>query len=161
MGSPESSGYPHARIIDEFLELPHIRKLVPPSMHLRRACMCNPRLAVSSARHPFSDRVAAVGDMVTSRLYKDGILSAHHTSAALAETLLMPGVDRRSLQDGYTPVIQRFRRDNRFAAVVFLLHRLVFGSSVLSRVLYQAVITERKRAVALPRKNPLENRQRR
>jgi hypothetical protein len=135
----------NVRIINEFLQLPQIRKLVPPNMQLRMSCICNPRLVVGAARHPFADRVAAVGDMVTARLYKDGILSAHHTASALAETLLKRGVDRRSLQEGYAPVIQRFRRDNRFAAVVFLLHRLVFGSSVLSRVLYQAVITERKR----------------
>jgi hypothetical protein len=141
----------NVNIINEFLKLPQIRKLVPPSMELRRACVCNPRLVVGSAKHPLADRVAAVGDMVTSRLYKDGILSAHHTASALAETLLLRGVDRRSLRDGYAPVIQRFRRDNRFAALVFLLHRLVFSSSVLSRVLYQAVITERKR-MAGPRR---------
>lgn len=141
----------NVNIINEFLKLPHIRKLVPPSMELRRACVCNPRLVVGSAKHPLADRVAAVGDMVTSRLYKDGILSAYHTASALAETLLVRGVDRRSLQEGYAPVIQRFRRDNRFAALVFLLHRLVFGSSVLSRILYQAVITERKR-MAGPRR---------
>ena len=138
----------NVRTINEFLQLPHIRKLVPPSMRLRIACACNPRMVVGSARHPFTDRVAATGDMVTSRLYKDGILSAHHTASALAETLLVRGLDLRSLQEGYAPVIRGFRRDSRFAALVFLLHRLVFGSSVLSRVLYQAVITERKRIAA-------------
>jgi hypothetical protein len=42
------------------------------------------------------------------------------------------------------PTIQQLHRDNRYARLVFLLHRLVFSSSVLSRILYQAVITERK-----------------
>ncbi len=138
----------NVRIINEFLHLPHIRKLVPPSMQLRRACVCNPQLVVGSASSPFADRVAAVGDMVTSRLYKDGILSAHYTAKALAETLLVRGMDRHSLVKGYAPAIQSFRRDNRFAALVFLLHRIVFSSSVLSRILYQAVITERKRSAA-------------
>jgi flavin-dependent dehydrogenase len=136
------------RIIDEFLQLPHIRQLLLPGTRLRTACACNPRLVVGSARQPFADRVAAIGDMATSRLYKDGILSAHHTASALAETLLERGVDRRSLQEGYAPTIHRFRRDNRFAALVFFLHRVVFSSSVLSRVLYQAVITERKTRMA-------------
>lgn len=136
------------RIIDEFLQLPHIRQLLLPGTRLRTACVCNPRLVVGSARQPFADRVAAIGDMATSRLYKDGILSAHHTACALAETLLERGVDRRSLQERYAPTIHRFRRDNRFAALVFFLHRVVFSSSVLSRVLYQAVITERKTRMA-------------
>jgi hypothetical protein len=138
----------NVKIIREFLQLPHIRKLVPPSMQLRMACVCNPRLVIGSARHAFADRVAAIGDMATSRLYKDGILSAHDTARALADTLLVRGVDRGSLQEGYEPIIRAFRRDNRFAALVFLLHRLVFGSSILSRVLYQAVITERKRTAS-------------
>ncbi|MFI5166003.1 MAG: NAD(P)/FAD-dependent oxidoreductase [Thermoanaerobaculales bacterium] len=136
------------RIIDEFLQLPHVRQLLLPGTRLRTACVCNPRLVIGSARQPFADRVAAIGDMATSRLYKDGILSAHHTASALAETLLDRGVDRRSLQEGYAPTISRFRRDNRFAALVFFLHRVVFSSSVLSRVLYQAVLTERKTSLA-------------
>ncbi len=142
----------NTRIINEFLQLPHVRKLLLPGMRLRTACVCNPRLVVGSAKHPFAERVAAVGDMATSRLYKDGILSAYHTGSALAETLLVRGVDRRSLQAGYTPTIRRFRRDNQFAALVFLLHRFVFSSSVLSRILYQAVITERKRTTAARRR---------
>jgi flavin-dependent dehydrogenase len=136
------------RIIHEFLELPHIRHLLLPGTQLRTACVCNPRLVVGSARQPFADRVAAIGDMATSRLYKDGILSAYYTASALAETLLGRGVDQHSLQEGYAPTIRSFRRDNRFAALVFFLHRVVFSSSVLSRVLYQAVITERKTSVA-------------
>jgi flavin-dependent dehydrogenase len=140
------------RIIDEFLQLPQIRQLLLPGTRLRTACVCNPNLVVSSARQPFADRVAAIGDMATSRLYKDGILSAHHTGSALAETLLGRGVDRQSLQTGYAPTIRSFRRDNRFAAVVFFLHRIVFSSSVLSRVLYQAIITERKAKVAEQRR---------
>lgn len=136
------------RIIHEFLELPHIRHLLLPGTQLRTACVCNPRLVVGSARQPFGDRVAAIGDMATARLYKDGILSAHYTASALAETLLDRGVDRRSLEEGYAPTIRNFRRDNRFAALVFFLHRVVFSSSVLSRILYQAVITERKTSVA-------------
>jgi len=132
------------RIIHEFLQLPHVRKLLLPGTRLRTACVCSPRLVVGSAKRPFASRVAGVGDMVTSRLYKDGIWSAHRTAHALAETLLDRGVDQRSLEEGYAPVIREFGRDNRFAALVFLLHRFVFSSAVLSRVIYQAVITERK-----------------
>jgi hypothetical protein len=81
---------------------------------------------------------------VTTRLYKDGILSAHQTACALAETTVHGGVDAGSLREGYGPTLKRFARNNRFAALVFLLHRFFFSSSVLSRVLYQAVISERK-----------------
>jgi len=131
-------------IIRRFLELPHIRKLIPSQARQRPACVCIPHMVVGSARRPFGDRIAAIGDLVTSRRNKDGILSAHLTGKALAETVLNGGIDSRSLRQGYGPTLQRFRKDNRFAAVVFFLHRVFFSSSSLSRILYQAVITERK-----------------
>ncbi|MGD0090537.1 MAG: hypothetical protein ABSE73_11510, partial [Planctomycetota bacterium] len=130
-------------IIKRFLELPHISTLLARTQ-FRLACICNPHLVIGPAGHPFAERTAAVGDMVASRLYKDGLRSAHDTARALAEALLTCGADVQSLRETYTPLTRQFRRDNRFAALVFHLHRLVFGSSVLSRILYQAVITERK-----------------
>lgn len=139
------------RIMRQFLELPHIRKLVPPRTQLRLACTCSPNMVVSTARYAVGHRVAVVGDMVTTRLYKDGLLSAQQTGAALAAAVLERGVDEASLRCGYGPVVERFRRDNRYAGAVFLIHRLVFSSSVLSRFLYQAVITERKSTPAAQR----------
>jgi flavin-dependent dehydrogenase len=132
------------RIIKEFLELPHISKLMAAHTPSRLACLCNPRLVVGPAHGLFGERVAAVGDMAVSRLYKDGIRSAYQTAQALAEAIHTWGLDVRSLREAYEPVIHQLDRDNRFAARVFHLHRIIFSSSVLSRVLYQAVITERK-----------------
>lgn len=131
-------------LIRDFLALPHVRKLIPPGVRLAPVCGCHPNLVVGSANWPFANRVAAVGDMVTTRLYKDGILSACQTADALAATVLERGIDRASLKAGYRPVLRRFRRNNRVAALVFLIHRIFFSSSMLSRVLYQAAITERK-----------------
>jgi flavin-dependent dehydrogenase len=139
-------------IMNQFLELPQIRKLVPPRTQLRLACACSPSMVVGSARNPFGHRVAVIGDMVTARLYKDGLLSAQQTAQALAEAVLEGGVDEGSLRRHYGPVVRQFCRDNRYAAMVFLLHRVVFSSSVLSRLLYQAVLTERKNTPA-PQRN--------
>ncbi|MEK7684119.1 MAG: hypothetical protein AAB466_01710 [Verrucomicrobiota bacterium] len=130
--------------IKQFLELPHVRKLISPAVRFQTVCVCNPNMVIGSARSPCADRIAAVGDVVTARLYKDGILSAEQTARALADTVLTLGIDSRSLRQGYGPTLQRFQRDNRFASIVFVLHRIFFSSSVLSRVLYQAAITERK-----------------
>jgi flavin-dependent dehydrogenase len=132
------------RVAEQFLKLPHIQKLVSPGTRFSPVCLCRPNMVIGSAEHPFGNRVAAVGDIVTARLYKDGILSAQQMARKLAETALTRGIDTRSLEEGYGPVLKKFRRDNRLASFVFLLHRVFFSSSVLSRVLYQAVITERK-----------------
>lgn len=139
-----TGGSQHTEIVNRFLDLPQLRKLLSPGTRLHSVCTCCPNMVVGSARNPFADRVASVGDLVTTRLYKDGILSAQRTAQALAEAVLTLGIDKRSLDEGYGPTLRHFRRDNRFASVVFMLHRIFFSSSVLSRVIYQAVITERK-----------------
>lgn len=135
----------HLEIISRYLELPHIRKLLPSEARLRTVCVCSPNMTVGAARSPYADRVAVIGDLAVSRLYKDGIFSAYLTASGLANSILNGGIDRLSLRKSYWPVIHNLRRDNRFGAFVFVLNRVAFGRPVLSRVLYQAVISERKK----------------
>lgn len=132
------------RVKEKFLELPHIKKILPKNAKLKAVCACNPNMTVTAAMNPFSDRVAIIGDAVASRLYKDGIYSAYITAKTLADTMLEVGIDKASLKKGYEPVIRKFSRDNWFGRFVFMLNRLVFSSPSLSRILYQAISTERK-----------------
>ncbi len=131
-------------IAKKFLELPHIKRIFPANVKLGPVCICNPNMVVGTAENFYGDRIAGIGDIVTSRLYKDGILSAHITSSALADAILSEGVDKDSLRRAYFPVIEKMRIDNLFGEIVFKLNRLVFSSPRLSRIVYQAVFTERK-----------------
>jgi len=131
-------------IVEQFVELPHIRLLVPPKAKLRAGCCCHPNMTVGAAKNFFADRAALTGDMAVSRLYKDGLYSAYVTASALADCILDTGIDHASLATSYAPVVERFDRDNRYGRAIFLLSRRVFGSPALSRVLYQALLTERK-----------------
>ena len=140
----EAKGSDNARIVKQFLQLPHIRRLLPAGLNLDPVCMCNPNMTVGAAKHPFGHRIAVIGDMVVSRLYKDGILSSYLTASGLADCILYTGVDEHSLKKSYWPVIKRFRRDVRFGRLVFLLNRITFSSPTFSRLFYQAMITERK-----------------
>ncbi len=133
-------------IMQQFVELPHIRRLLPPGIRLRPGCSCHPNMAVGAAEHPFGNRMALAGDMAVSRLYKDGLYSAWTTSAALADCILDTGIDRKSLSRRYGRVVQAFDRDNRYGRVIFALSRMVFSRPALSRVLYQAILTERRTA---------------
>ncbi|MEJ2722927.1 MAG: hypothetical protein P8181_17580, partial [bacterium] len=131
-------------IVREFMKLPHIKTLLPRNARLRPICVCNPNMTVGAARKAFAHRVALAGDAVVSRLYKDGILSAYQTSSELADCVIDVGLDRKSLETGYWPLIRKFRRDCWFGRHVFFLNRIGFSNPVLSRILYQAVLTERK-----------------
>jgi flavin-dependent dehydrogenase len=141
----EAAPSDNMRIAKEFLELPHIKRILPREISGVPLCACTPNMTVGVARRPYGDRIAAIGDMAVSRLYKDGILSAHLTAAALADCILDVGIDKESLKRSYWPTVRQFARDNTFGRVVFLLNRLTFTSPILSRVVYQAMITERKR----------------
>jgi flavin-dependent dehydrogenase len=131
-------------IMQRFVELPHIRRLLPPGTRLRPGCSCHPSMTVGAARRPFGSRIALSGDLAVSRLYKDGLYSAWTTSAALADCILHQGVDRESLRRRYAPVVRAFDRDNRYGRVLFRLSRTVFSHPALSRVVYQAILTERR-----------------
>jgi hypothetical protein len=101
-------------------------------------------MVVGAAQHPLADRIALVGDMAVSRLYKDGLYSAYVTASTLAECILTKGVDRGSLVRHYLPAVRDFDVDNRSGRAVFLLSRVVFSHAVLSRIVYQALVTEKK-----------------
>jgi hypothetical protein len=131
-------------IIREFLAIPRIRKALPPELEPAVCCVCNPMLVVGSAIQPFGDRIAAVGDMATCRLYKDGILSSHNMAESLAATLFEQGVDEESLARVYGATLAAFRRDNRFAMLIFVLYRWFFTSPSWSRIVYQAYASEKK-----------------
>lgn len=132
------------QVMKQFLDLPHIRRLLPRKAVLNPVCLCHPNMTVGGATNAFGHRVAVIGDMVVSRLYKDGLYSAYLTASALADCVIDNGVDRTSLKKHYWPTVKHLHNDNRFGAVVFLLNRIVFSNRLLGRIFYQALITERK-----------------
>jgi len=133
------------RVIQQFLELPHIRRILTRNVRLDPCCVCHPNMTVGVAQNGYAHRMAVIGDMAVARLYKDGILSAHITASALVKCIFEIGTSRASLRRGYWPTVRRVHRDNQFGAVVFFLNRVTFSHPVLSRIVYQAVVTERKK----------------
>ena len=129
-------------LVEQFVSLPHVKRVFPGTVEFARVCLCNPNMTVGPAACPVGDRIAVVGDMAASRLCKDGIYSAYLTATALVDAVLDTGIDRRSLRKSYLPVIKELNTDNRFGAIVFLVNRITFSRPMLSRCLYQAVITE-------------------
>ena len=131
-------------LVNEYLELPQVKRILPFRAEMKPVCMCAPYMTVGAAAQVAGERAAVVGDMVWARLYKDGIYSAYLTATALARAVLEAGIDSQSLRAAYWPVIKDLKRDNDFGRILFMLNRLVFSNPTLSRILYQAVLTERK-----------------
>lgn len=131
-------------IAHAFLTLPQIERILPGIDSAALACACAPRMTVTTARFPYADRFAIIGDAVGSRLNKDGLYSAHVTASRLAHTVLHDGIDRKSLAKSYGRTIDWLEVDNRFGRTVFALSRLAFTTPVIGRITYQAYATECK-----------------
>jgi flavin-dependent dehydrogenase len=132
------------QIVHGFLALPQIERILPGIEAARLACACAPRMTVTTAKSPFGDRFAIIGDAVGSRLNKDGLFSAHVTASRLAQTVLEEGIDKEALARGYGKAIEWLAADNRFGRMVFGASRVAFTRPVLSRITYQAFATECK-----------------
>ena len=131
-------------IIHDFLTLPQIDRILPGIAGAPITCACVPRMAVTTAKSPFADRFAIIGDAAGSRLNKDGLFSAHATARQLAQTVLTDGLDKQSLARGYGKAINWLAADNRFGRIVFGLSRVAFTRPLASRIVYQAFATECK-----------------
>jgi flavin-dependent dehydrogenase len=132
------------QLVHDFLTLPQIERILPGLAATPIACACAPRMTVTTARSPFGDRFAIIGDAVGSRLNKDGLFSAHVTASRLAQSMLQDGIDKQALAKGYGKAIQWLAADNRFGRMVFGASRVAFTTPVLSRITYQAFATECK-----------------
>jgi flavin-dependent dehydrogenase len=132
------------QIVGDFLSLPQIDRILPGIAAAPLACACAPRMTVTTARFPFGDRFAIIGDAVGSRLNKDGLYSAHATASRLAETVLQEGIDKQALARGYGETVKWLVADNRFGRTVFTLSRIAFTMPVVSRIVYQGFATEYK-----------------
>jgi len=132
------------QIVHDFLTLPQIERILPGIEAAPLACACAPRMAVTTARSPFGDRFAIIGDAVGSRLNKDGLYSAHVTANRLVQIVLQDGIDRQALAKGYGKAVQWLAADNRFGRMVFGVSRVAFTRPVVGRITYQAYATECK-----------------
>jgi flavin-dependent dehydrogenase len=109
-------------------------------------CGCNPRIAVSMAKHYFGDRWVAVGDAAVTRLYKDGIGSAYQTTKTAMSVVMQMGISRLMFRKHYAPVCHSIAVDNSYGLLLFRLWNLVLNSPLILNA-WKATI---QREISLP-----------
>lgn len=109
-------------------------------------CGCNPRIAVSAARHYYGDRWVAVGDAAVTRLYKDGIGSAFETTKNAISTAVRVGISRDAFRKHYAPVCRSIARDNTYGFLLFRLWNFFLNSPFLLHAWKRAI----QREMSLP-----------
>lgn len=130
---------PHS--IEEFITAQNLAEQLnyTPSNGL---CGCNPRIAVSAARHYYGDRWVAVGDAAATRLYKDGIGSAYQTTKNAMSVAVQAGISHSRFREHYAPICRSITMDNSYGFLLFRLWNFVLNSPRFLQVWKSAILWE-------------------
>jgi hypothetical protein len=98
---------------------------------------------IGVAEHPFSDRMAIIGDAFISRHLKNGIESSHDTACILAKAITSEGISEPALRDHfYRPCLRLFRYDNVWGRALFGIYESVLRKGHLSDAYLRSVNRE-------------------
>ena len=142
---------PDKAALEEVLRSPEVREHFPPGWEPPESyCSCAPRMPVSAADNPVSDRLIMIGDTSISRYLKNGIESAFYTAmwAARAicagmgcdlgppapEPAARPPFSGETLRRRYVAICYgTYLWDNLFGRILFRLHDLISRSATMAR----------------------------
>jgi flavin-dependent dehydrogenase len=112
----------------EFLNHPVVRRTFPEDGWKipKNYCICFPKIQITQASQPFTDRFVVLGSASISRYFKHGIESAFVTSRIAANSVFESGISERAFYRGYyKPVKKLFGSDNSYGRKVFGLNDFI------------------------------------
>jgi flavin-dependent dehydrogenase len=115
------SGGANASDLEELLAQPSVQRLLPTRDLLASPyCHCRPRIPITAARRPCTDRLVIVGDASCSRYYKNGIESAFATAQFAAEAAFDSGISEAAFEHHYLDRLKRtVIKDNAYGQLLF------------------------------------------
>ena len=107
----------------DFLNHPVVRKNLPNDWEMpEKFCMCLPKIVLSHAKKPFTDRFVMVGDASISRIFKNGLESAYITSQLAVRAAFENGISSEDFaRHYYKPARKLLAMDNRLGAVILAI----------------------------------------
>lgn len=110
-----------------FLNHPVVRKKLPHDWIMPdHFCMCVPRITLTHAKTPFTDRFVLVGDASISRIYKNGLESAYITSQFAAQAAFENGITKDDFDKYYyKPARKLLAMDNLLGSWILFLSDFV------------------------------------
>jgi hypothetical protein len=111
----------------DFLNHPVVRSKLPPDWKMPdRFCMCIPKITLTHAKRPFTDRFVIVGDASISRIYKNGLESAYITSQLAVQAAFDKGISKEDFNRYYyRPAKKLLAMDNLLGALIMRLSDFV------------------------------------
>jgi flavin-dependent dehydrogenase len=107
----------------DFLNHPVVRKNLPSDWEMpEKFCMCLPKIVLSHAKKPFTDRFVMVGDASISRIFKNGLESAYITSQLAARAAFENGISSEDFaRYYYKPARKLLAMDNKLGVVILAI----------------------------------------
>jgi flavin-dependent dehydrogenase len=110
-------------------------------------CHCHPRIPITIARNPFSDRFVIIGDAAASRYLKNGIESAFFTAKWAALNSLHHGLSAEDFKINYYSMCRRnFLHDNVYGKILFRIFDWFGNSKIISRININMIREEQKKS---------------
>ncbi|OPZ85834.1 MAG: hypothetical protein BWY76_01236 [bacterium ADurb.Bin429] len=137
--------------LERFLRHPNVLQHFPPGWQIpTHYCHCHPRLPVTAARNPVTDRLLMIGDTNIARYLKGGIESAFFTASLASEMILDGKMSRAELWRGYVrPCHAKYLTDNAWGRLLFLLNDIISLLRPLTRAAF--ALLHREEQVVDPR----------
>ena len=89
-------------------------------------CMCLPKIVLSHAKNPFTDRLVLVGDASISRIFKNGLESAYITSQLAVRAAFEYGISSENFaRHYYKPARKLLAMDNKLGAIILAISDFV------------------------------------
>ncbi len=107
----------------DFINHPVVRKNLPHDWEMpEKFCMCLPKIVLSHAKKPYTDRFVMVGDASISRIFKNGLESAYITSKLASQAAFENGISSEDFaRHYYKPARKLLAMDNRLGAVILAI----------------------------------------
>jgi len=130
--------------VQDFLDMPLVKKVLPPGVSYKLNCKCLPRMNVRAPKIPYSNRVVMIGDAGSTRLFKDGLGAAYTMGKAAANTALLHGVRSTHFKEHYMPVYKGLVTDNFFGYALYMVIGIYRSFTLLTRAMLNVVRMEQK-----------------
>lgn len=128
--------------VDDFLEKPVVKAVLPKKAPYHVECRCLPKMNVGAPKNPFTDRIVMCGDAGSTRLFKDGLGAAYLMGKAAAKTIVFRGVGEHDFRMDYYPVYKEIVVDNLFGRYLYMITDVYRKNGLLTKALIETVRKE-------------------
>ncbi|MEK6766786.1 MAG: hypothetical protein AABY49_11245, partial [Planctomycetota bacterium] len=118
-----------------FVSHPVVRMKLPHDWKMPdKFCMCIPKITLSHAKKPFTDRFVIVGDASITRIFKNGMESAYITSQMAVQAAFEHGISKDDFDSHYyKPAKKLLAMDNLLGTVILMLSDFITKQNWLVR----------------------------